>query len=99
MKHTLKVGAVGIVAGKPFILIFEKSVIFIKVQFPFSIFRTLFELYADTVSLVGDAGFPGVDGYAPVTKGAIFSINSNTNGIKQKEIINETKVYLLVLLL
>ena len=35
----------------------------------------------------------------PTTKGAIFSINSNTNGIKQKEIINETKVYLLVLLL
>ena len=72
MKHTLKIGTVGIVAGKSFILIFKERVILIEVQFPFGVLGTLFELYADTVALISDAGFPGVDGYAPVILNIVF---------------------------
>ena len=72
MKHTLKIGTVGIVPRKSFILIFKKAVLIVEMQFPFGVFCTLLELHADTVALVGDAGFPGVDGYAPLILRIIF---------------------------
>ena len=72
MKHTLEIRTVGIVAGKSFVLVFKKSVLIVEVQFPFGVFCTLLELNTDTVALVGDAGFSGVDGYAPVILSIVF---------------------------
>ena len=68
----MKIGTVGVIAGKSLVLIFEESVIFIEMQFSFGVFCTLLELNADTVALVGDAGFSGVDSYAPVILSIVF---------------------------
>ena len=38
-------------------------------------FCTLLELNADTVALVGDAGFSGVDSYAPVILSIVFLLS------------------------
>lgn len=61
MEHSLKVRPVRIVAGKTFVFVAEKIVIFIKGQLTLSIFGTLFELYTDTATFVSDAVFSGID--------------------------------------
>ena len=73
-EQSLKVRTVTVVTAESFIFILSEDIIFGQPQLIDGIIAALFELNADTVALVGDTGFPCINGYLP----GIFFISSSS---------------------